>query len=362
MKTKLFKRATTGKTLEWTIEVSGNKYRTISGYTDGVKTPSKWTVVKGKNAGRANATTDTEQAVKEAQSIVQKKLDSGYFEDISFINDVKFFKPMLANKWEDYKDQLTYPVYSQPKLDGIRCIVKKDGMWSRNGKKIISAPHIIDSLEEIFEEFPTTVFDGELYCDKLANDFNKICSLVKKTKPTAEDIKECAETIKFHIYDLPSVKGPFTERFVELSYYPLPNTCVLVDTIKVDNEGEVMLYYGQYINEGYEGQILRTDSKYENKRTKSLLKHKSFMDDEFIIKDICEGEGNKSGMVGYMVFESNGIPFSSNLKATWEVSRDIWNNRSKYIGKTATIQFFNYTPDGVPRFPYVIKIAREDYE
>ncbi len=123
-----------------------------------------------------------------------------------------------------------------------------------------------------------------------------------------------------------------------------------------------MLYYGQYINEGYEGQILRTDSKYENKRTKSLLKHKSFMDDEFIIKDICEGEGNKSGMVGYMVFESNGIPFSSNLKATWEVSRDIWNNRSKYIGKTATIQFFNYTPDGVPRFPYVIKIAREDYE
>ena len=32
---KLFKLAVNGKTLEYTIEVEGNAYRTISGYTDG---------------------------------------------------------------------------------------------------------------------------------------------------------------------------------------------------------------------------------------------------------------------------------------------------------------------------------------
>ena len=50
------------------------------------------------------------------------------------------------------KDKVKYPIYSQPKLDGIRCIVKKDGMWSRNGKKIISAPHIHESLKPLFEK------------------------------------------------------------------------------------------------------------------------------------------------------------------------------------------------------------------
>lgn len=369
MKETIYKRSTTGKTLEWTIEVSSNKYRTISGYTDGVKTLSKWTVIQGKNIGRSNETTADEQAIKEAKALLQKKLDSGYVEDISFINDEKFFKPMLANKWEDYKDDIQYPIYSQPKLDGIRCIVKKDGMWTRNGKKIISAPHIIDSLEPLFKKNPDLIFDGELYCDKLANDFNKICSLVKKTKPTAQDLIECAEVIEYHIYDLPSHNGNFLSRINQLNVMEQLNRdfhntkCKIVDTRVVYNEDQVTALYEEYIDQGYEGQMLRLSSKYENKRTKSLLKHKSFQDTEFTILDICEGEGNKTGMVGFMVFETDGGDrFKSNLKADWELSKEIWNNKKEYIGKSATIQYFNLTPDGIPRFPYVVKIAREDYE
>jgi len=68
------------------------------------------------------------------------------------------------------------------------------------------------------------------------------------------------------------------------------------------------------------------------------------------------------GWLDIWSFESNGIPFSSNVKATWDESKEMWKSRKDLIGKTATIQFFNYTPDGVPRFPYVIKVAREDYE
>jgi len=41
---KLFARAVNGKTLEYVVEVEGNKFRTISGYTDGIKTTSEWTV------------------------------------------------------------------------------------------------------------------------------------------------------------------------------------------------------------------------------------------------------------------------------------------------------------------------------
>ena len=361
----LYKRSVTEKVLEWTIEIvpAEGAYRTISGYTDGVKTTTEWTYVKPKNIGRANATTKDQQALKEAKALWDKKVESGYFSDEKYIDKIVFFKPMLANKWEDYKNDITYPIYSQPKLDGIRCIVTKDGMWTRSGKKIISAPHIRTQLDPIFHKNPNLIFDGELYADKFANDFNAICSLVKKTKPTKEDLEESAQKIEYHIYDLPSYNDTFTKRYAELCKLDLPECCVLVETNLVESESDVDMLYGNYVQDNYEGQILRQDSKYENKRTKALLKHKSFTDEEFTILDIGEGEGNKTGMVGYMVFENaQGKRFKSNLKADWDLSKDIWNNKKKYIGKTATVQYFNLTPDGIPRFPYVTKIAREDYE
>ena len=35
-------------------------------------------------------------------------------------------------------------------------------------------------MKPLFETNPDLIFDGELYADKFANDFNAICSLVKK--------------------------------------------------------------------------------------------------------------------------------------------------------------------------------------
>jgi len=186
----LYKRSTTGKTTEWTIEVQGNKYRTIAGFTDGVKTTSAWTECFGKNEGKKNGTTAEQQALAEATAIHRKRIELGSFEDINDIDNEIFYEPMLAHKLEDHITKIKYPVFSQPKLDGIRCIVKADGMWTRKGKKIISAPHIYNDLKPFFDKDPDLIFDGELYCDRLANDFNKIISLVRKAKPLAEDIAE----------------------------------------------------------------------------------------------------------------------------------------------------------------------------
>ena len=121
--------------------------------------------------------------------------------------------------------------------------------------------------------------------------------------------------------------------------------------------------YEEYVEHGFEGQMLRTNGKYENKRSKFLMKHKSFIDEEYTIIGVCEGEGNKTNMVGYMTFETaDGKPFKSNVKATFEESEEMFRNRKQLIGKQATIKYFNLTPDGIPRFPYVINIDRESYE
>jgi DNA ligase-1 len=364
----IYKKTKTGATQEWTIEVSDNKYRTHSGQVGGQITTNAWTVVYGKNEGKANGTTDIEQALKEAIAKRTKKLESGYFESITNIDTKQYFEPMLAAKWEDYKDKIQYPIYSQAKLDGIRCILTKDGMFSRNGKPIISAPHIFDSVKSLFETNPNLVFDGELYADKFANDFNKIVSLVKKTKPTADDLKESKELIEYHIYDLPSSDKNFIQRAYDLAilfetHSELHPHCRIVETYKVPSEDVVTELYEKYVEEGYEGQMLRLDGKYENKRSKNLLKHKSFVDEEYTILDICEGEGNRTGTAGYMVFETaEGKPFKSNVKGTWDETAEMLKNKKQLIGKQATIKYFNLTPDGIPRFPFVINIDRSSYE
>jgi DNA ligase-1 len=321
--------------------------------------------VYGKNEGRANATTDNEQALKEAEAKRKLKLERGYFENIKNINKKQYFEPMLAGKWEDRKDKIEYPIYSQPKLDGIRCIVTIDGMFSRNGKPIISALHIFKALVPLFEENPDLIFDGELYADKFANDFNAIVSLVKKTKPPADDLKQSAKNIEYHVYDVPSVDETFVGRWRELEELSLdfPKCVKMVETHVVKDEDEVTEWYENYVERGYEGQMLRTDGVYENKRSKFLLKHKSFIDEEYTIIDICEGEGNRAGTAGYFVFQTkDGKPFKSNVKGTWEETAEMLKNRKKLIGKEATVKYFNLTPDGIPRFPYVISIDRNSYE
>ena len=360
----LYKRAVNGKINEWTIEVNGNCYRTTSGYIDGQKTTTEWTCCDGKNVGRSNETTAEQQAMKEAKAEWDKRLERGYFGSIKDIDRFTMFKPMLANKWEDRKDKVTYPIYSQPKLDGIRCIVKSDGMWTRTGKPILSAPHVFESLKPLFEENPDLIFDGELYADKYANDFNAIVSLVKKTKPTAQDLIDSAKTIQYHIYDLPSNPEAFTERcleLVELAYNMDGNICKIVSTDLVDSENGVEAYYLDYISAGYEGQMLRIDAPYENKRSNFLLKNKTFTDEEYKIVDVEEGNGNLTGMVGALVFESKqGDKFTASVNGGWEYLKELWKERKSLIGKEATIKYFNITPDGKPRFPKVVAIR--DYE
>ena len=348
--TTLYSRSVNGKINTWFIEVQGNQFRTTSGFDDGIKTISEWTICEAKSYCSAE-----EQAIKEATAMHRKKIEAGAFESIADIDNETFFEPMLAKDWHKEKAKIKYPIYSQPKLDGIRCIVRKNGMWSRNGKQIISAPHIYEAMKHLFIDNPDLTFDGELYADKLANDFNAICSLVKKTKPTWADLNESKDKIEYHIYDLPSHKGKFSERYKVLINTVLPSCCVKVVTSIVNKEDEVLVLYENYVGNGYEGQMLRLDLPYENKRSKSLLKHKSFVDSEFVIKGVIEGKGKLTGKVGKLVFEG----FDSAVNGSHKYLEQLFNDKT-LVGKKATVKYFDLTPAGEPRFPKVIAIR--DYE
>lgn len=369
----LYKKGNDGLISQWTVEILDNKFRSHSGVVNGVITINDWTVCEPKNIGKSNETTSDEQAKKEAEALYQKKINKGYTSNILESDKKKYFEPMLAQKYEDRKNEIEFPIYSQPKLDGVRCIIKKDGMWTRNGKPIISVPHIFDEVKFLFDIYPDLVLDGELYCNKFNNDFNKIISLVRKTKPTENDLKE-SKVVEYWIYDIAS-EHSFMARNVYLldniftkiwdkegdvrdSYDGLGTKCTFVPTIILYSHMQIEKQLERYIEQGYEGQMLRIGhSLYENKRSKNLLKHKNFQDDEWEILGIEEGKGVRTGTIGKMLFKTKeGKDFASNLKFDYDTLKEMWNNRYKYIGQKATIKYFNLTPDGIPRFPYVITI------
>ena len=97
-------------------------------------------------------------------------------------------KPMLAHKYNP--DKADYPAYIQPKLDGVRCVFTKDGAYSRTGKEFKNVDHIKKDLKVVFNRYPNLILDGELYNHGLKDDFEKIISLVRKTKPTQEHKEE----------------------------------------------------------------------------------------------------------------------------------------------------------------------------
>lgn len=358
----LYKKAKTEATQQWTIEVLVDKYRTHAGQVGGVITTSDWTVCQPKNIGRANATSATEQAMNEAAAKWKKKTEQHYFEDITKIErNTAFFEPMLAEHYKDHKEKITFPVYSQPKLDGVRCIIKADGMWSRTGKRIVSCPHIFATLEFYLKQDPTLVFDGELYNHAYKDDFEKLASLIGKKKPTEAELAESAEKVEYWIYDIAGTRKKFSDRFVGAYQKYRAKMVRFVYTDQCRSQADLDWCYEKYLNDKFEGQMVRTNTLYENCRTVGLLKRKEHVDEEFKVLDVIEGEGNWSGFAATAVVDlGNGIVCKPTVKMKNEGKRRLWLNRGKVIGKQGTVRYQNRTKDGSLRFPRLIAIR--DYE
>ena len=396
----LYKVDSIGKIRQWTIKTNNDTFWTEQGQVGGKIVVNKPTTTVPKNVGRSNATSAVEQAIAEANAKWTKQTDKGYVERPEDVHKITLYTPMLAQKFEDRLNELTFPLYTQPKLDGIRCITYlQDGELvakTRAGKPLESIPHILEELESFFAENPDAVLDGELYNHDLKNDFNKIISLVRKQKPVRsasdtdksfdkklakfeEALSEAKDKVQYWIYDAPRI-GDYTEselfsvRFYDLAGpmanffhqrtrgQKLTSSLVAVPTYECSNFDEVDEYYNEFMSEGYEGQMVRVDFAYENKRSKKLLKRKDFTDSEYLVIGIDEGDGNRAGTAKHLVCkdESNGKVFNSNIKGTHEYLAEILENKDYYIGQQATIKYFELTPDGIPRFPYAI--AFRDYE
>lgn len=361
--TKIFKRDTTGKIRSWDYEVEGDKWRTIAGLEDGKKVVSAWTVATPKNVGKANATTAQQQAAVEARAERELKLDRDYRKTISDVDSVPP-SVMLARDYTKEKDKINWNdgVFCQPKLDGIRAMITKHGAFSRDYQQHKNIGHILKVLEPVFAADPSLVLDGELYNHDLRDDFNTVTSLVRREAKSDEERAKAKELIQFHCYDTMSAE-PFAKRMVVVQCMLLGIKHIeVVPTGLCDTQDQLDAFYGSYLEEGYEGQMVRNmTGPYESdKRSKYLLKRKEFITDEFPISRVIEGQGNWAGYAKAVEFIlpgdkrlENGERPKAGIKGTQEFTKGLL---STAFGKnaTVTVKYFTPTPLGIPRFPIAI--------
>ena len=363
----LYKRDSKGKIRLLTIEVGLVEHgfptntedlfgtRSIAGLQEGKLVTSGWKISKPKNVGKINGTTSRTQAEAEATANWDKKLEKEYFLRIEDVDSYERFKPMLAG---DYTKRHQSEGHSQPKLDGIRCLADKNGLWTRQGKPINSCPHIWEAVKPCFVNNEDIVLDGELYNHDLKEDFNKITSLVRKSKSTPEDILEAKDMVQYHVYDMYIGNMPnflFTQRTGVLkSIINKDSTCVhLVPTTYCPDQESLDSMYAEYTTDGYEGQMVRNDTPYENKRSNGLLKRKEFITEEFAVSAMLEGQGNWAGHVKkFSLVLPSGENCGAGVRGKQDVLKALWEDGN--TPSWATLRYFGLTPDGVPRFPVVI--------
>lgn len=364
----LYHRTKTGKLLEWIISVELTyeipSIVTVFGYVGGVKQRTKVKVPEGKNLGKRNETTAWEQACLMARSKWEKQKLGNYRESLD--EEVKLL-PMLAHRYQDHKNKLTFPCYSQPKLDGLRVValIKEQNVeyWSRKGKQYEKFHHWDEELKGIFPV--GTILDGEAYHPNLG--FQEIVRRVKRVKASRLDISH--DPLQYWIYDTIQSNQTYQQRKMFLDWHiqsykeqkPLIHL-VQCPTTTIETTDELLDVHRYNTKEGFEGTILRsmTGLYKPDYRSYDLLKYKDFLDDEFKIVGGCSAQGRDEGTVIFECEVKPGIVFRVRPKGSFEQRKEYFDCLPTYIGKMLTVRYQQKSEDGIPIFP--VGLGIRDFE
>ena len=271
-------------------------------------------------------------------------------------------KPMLAHKVGKKEVDWSAKNFIQPKLDGVRCLFTAKGAFSRAGNQFMNVDHIEEALKTFFASNPTAVLDGELYNHGLKDDFEKIISLVRKTKPTQDHKDEAAQLVQYHMYDVASFahatyswRMNFINTLNESAVVKTSTCLCFIETKIALDYDEAVKQHKKYLKLGYEGSIYRSiDGKYKNTRSWDLMKFKDFEDSEATIVGYELGKGKRQGTLGKFIMQDDeGIQFGCppGKGYTYKDLAAMIDNIHDYIGQRATFTYFQRTQAGSYRHP-----------
>ena len=225
--------------------------------------------------------------------------------------------------------------FAQPKLNGNRCHAWREGkkitLLTRSGITVVGTPHLHNQLLDLMKVGET--WDGELYIHAMT--VTSLNSLLKKHQPGSENV--C-----FNIYDKVS-PAPFADRLsgIRKSLKGVSGSIEMVETIKIKTEQEFKQLYHGWLEDDFEGDMLRHGyAGYESgARSYSLLKDKPRADTEFLITGVEEGSGTYAGMAKFVCVTAAGHEFRVTAPGKHPVKKKFWEHRADQIGRMATVEF-----------------------
>jgi DNA ligase-1 len=210
----------------------------------------------------------------------------------------------------------SYPLRVEPKLDGLRCIaIKQNGvvtMFTRNGTELDTLPTIKAALEAA--SYDNHVLDGEA----MGADWNESASVVMSRKFTKDD-----SNIIYHVFDAVPLdtwlsqkvdgEAPYARRLekAEDIAASVKGPVQQVEGVTVNNDQELLKFYGFAMQKGYEGIMLKDlFAPYYFKRSDAIQKLKPVTTFEGVVVGWYEGQrgSKREGQFGgFNVVLPNGI-------------------------------------------------------
>ena len=374
----LYGKDISGKIKQWTASMYTNdvvaRYNVEYGQVDGKIQSTSRDFTEGKNIGKKNETTPLQQCCNEIKKKwTDKKEKERYYEAETKADakaevkvdakadtkaDTKIF-PMLAHKYDPksktkIKNPIVYPCFVQPKLDGLRCLIYVSATneivtQSRTGGIFTTMEHITSGLGPFFQKYPKAVLDGELYTNKYP--FEELVGIIKRKHIDESDLPKIRD-VHFHIYDVVSLEG-YVERhqFILDNRHLFPKTFEIVKTEEAKTVEDFKTKFTEYIQEGYEGIMLRNKSgSYVSNRSHDLQKYKEFEEDEFVIVGFEEAGGRDAGTVIWTCATKTGNKFDCRPVGSIEYRKELFRNAQANVGKLLTIKYQELSEKGIPRF------------
>ncbi len=290
-------------------------------------------------------------------------------------NTIPEFSVQLANKYEKEINFEKEVWFASHKLDGVRLLtIIKDGeitFWSRTGNQFFTLDNLHPSIYESFKDYNNVVIDGEVAI---------VENYVENFQGTMKEITRKNHTIenpRYYIFDFLSLRD-FERKYSEITFSErlkrLPKVVgnlQILKQVKIKNEGMFQELKQEAQEKNWEGLIIRKDVPYEGKRTKNLLKVKSFYDDEYIVKSIYltkkrmlddKGLEKEIDCMGGVVIEHKG--YEVGVGSGWSDNERIYykNHPDKIIGKTITVKYFEETTDQNGNLSLRFPIFKNIYE
>ena len=278
----------------------------------------------------------------------------------------------LAYTYREGKDNVE-GYWVQPKLDGVRAVFDGEKLVSRTGKEFYPPIWWIEDLARLQEEIGHPL-DGELVCHMqisqwydenfgrrcTIDSFNDVVSVVRR-KDADKRWNEIVLAVFDYVPD-ESDNTPYRERYEKLwcaekSRSPSFLVPMLRWVGAVEDEGPMEEgWLREAEARGWEGIMLRNpDAPYERKRTRNLLKVKPRQDREFEVIKVLPGTGKHEGRMGALVCHTGKFDSYNDFRgAEFKVGTgftDAEREKTDWLGKIITIEYFELTPRGVPRHP-----------